>query len=411
VSGTEDSVTTVLGGTETATMVTTEKQRTATYWVDGRNGKMPWDWTGLILFAALPLFGLLALVATPLAVAHIQGQLVDEATEDLASAGIDPSGLDIDFDYRSGDASGVLPAGATAAQAEAAVDDALLRDFDVVAEPAEPAAPTTAPTTTPASDDAVEAATGPVEVEAGFDGSTVVLTGVVLDDAQRRSVIDAVETAMGPVTVDDRLEVSGLAAEVDGADQRIGSLVTAIATLGSAKTWQAELTDDDLRIRASADGDAAEDIDGLVDELDPFPTTVTIDEPDPVAETEVATLQSELDALIPEIAANVVFASGSDVLTETAQSTLDKVVAAMNRHPGPVVDVVGHTDDIGDRSANVALSRRRAAAVEAYLVDRGVEPDRLRSSGLGPDEPVDTNETGEGRATNRRVELTASENF
>ncbi|MEL6983502.1 MAG: OmpA family protein, partial [Actinomycetota bacterium] len=93
------------------------------------------------------------------------------------------------------------------------------------------------------------------------------------------------------------------------------------------------------------------------------------------------------------------------------QSTLDKVVAAMDAYPGPVVDIVGHTDDVGDRSANVELSQRRAAAVEGYLTEQGVDANRLRSAGIGPDEPVDDNDTAEGRANNRRVELTALDSF
>ncbi|MEL6985573.1 MAG: hypothetical protein AAFO29_24285, partial [Actinomycetota bacterium] len=346
MAGNDESTAMVEGfavGTTTATTV----ERTTTTWVDGRNGKMPWRWPKLIAYAALPLFLLLALIATPWAVAHIQGQLVDEATDDLSAAGIDPSGLDIDFDYRSGEATGVLPAGATVAAAEGAVDDSLLRDFEVSAEPAAPVV-----VTDDEDDDEVEAiVAGPVEVDIESDGSTVVVSGVVLDDDQRQSVLDAAQAAAPSAEVIDQLEVSGLAPEVDGADARILGLTTAIGTLAGAETWSAVLTDQDLTVRAAAQGDQVATIEGLAQGIDAVPTTVEVEdltpEPDP-AEAAVASLQTELDALIPEIKANVVFASGSDVLTPAAQSTLDKVVAAMDAYPGPVVDIVGHTDDVGD---------------------------------------------------------------
>ena len=65
----------------------------------------------------------------------------------------------------------------------------------------------------------------------------------------------------------------------------------------------------------------------------------------------------------------------------------------------------GHTDDRGTRGYNKRLSRKRAAAVVDWLVEHGIEADRLEASGFGPDKPIDTNDTAEGRQNNRRVEF------
>lgn len=395
-------------GSETETTTTIE--RTTTHWVDGRDGKMPWSLPQVALWAALPLFLLLALLATPWAVGHIEDELVAETRSDLEAAGIDTEGLDIDYDYRDGEASGLLPAGVAVPAAEAAVDDGLLRQFEVTATPAADPAPAEA---APVDEDEPEAAvaTGPVDVDAVYDGAAIVVTGTVLGEGQRVAVLEAVQAVAGRATIDDQLVVSGLDAETPGADARVADLVSAIGTLGPADAWSARLTDDALTVEASvADADAAQSIEDAGRSLRAVPTTVTVTGAAGTT-AEISSLQSELDALIPEIRERVVFATGSDALTADAQATLDKVVAAMERYPNPVVEVSGHTDDVGDAGANAALSQRRAAAVEAYLVAEGIDADRLMSRGAGQDEPIDTNDTADGRANNRRVELIALEGF
>jgi len=68
--------------------------------------------------------------------------------------------------------------------------------------------------------------------------------------------------------------------------------------------------------------------------------------------------------------------------------------------------VTGHTDDVGPASGNRRLSRKRAETVRDFMVDRGISVDQIVSKGMGPDEPIANNNTDEGRAQNRRVEIT-----
>ena len=70
-----------------------------------------------------------------------------------------------------------------------------------------------------------------------------------------------------------------------------------------------------------------------------------------------------------------------------------------------VVIAVGHTDDIGTEVYNQGLSVRRADAVKAYLVEKGVEKNRVYTEGKGEKQPIASNKTAEGRAKNRRVEI------
>lgn len=106
---------------------------------------------------------------------------------------------------------------------------------------------------------------------------------------------------------------------------------------------------------------------------------------------------------------SIYFSFNSDVLREESEPTLKDIAAVLRRHPVWKLRVNGHTDGIGSDRFNLDLSNRRAAAVKSALLKRyGVEPNRLDTAGFGEAQPKDTNDTLEGRARNRRVELVRS---
>jgi OOP family OmpA-OmpF porin len=94
-----------------------------------------------------------------------------------------------------------------------------------------------------------------------------------------------------------------------------------------------------------------------------------------------------------------------------AYPILDEALVVYQKNPGIRVEVQGFTDSIGTEEYNLALSERRADAVRNYLVERGVNPDKISSKGYGESNPVASNDTKEGRALNRRVEFAATENY
>lgn len=103
---------------------------------------------------------------------------------------------------------------------------------------------------------------------------------------------------------------------------------------------------------------------------------------------------------------SIYFSFNSDTIREESEPTLRDIAQVLRRHPDWRLAVNGHTDAIGTDQANLELSRRRAAAVKNALVTRyGIVAGRLATSGFGESQPKDTNETLEGRAHNRRVEL------
>jgi outer membrane protein OmpA-like peptidoglycan-associated protein len=103
---------------------------------------------------------------------------------------------------------------------------------------------------------------------------------------------------------------------------------------------------------------------------------------------------------------DIYFSFNSDQIREESAPTLREIYEVLRRHPDWKLSISGHTDNIASDSFNLDLSKRRAAAVKNALVTSfGVNGVRLSTAGYGKSHPVDANETPEGRARNRRVEL------
>jgi OmpA-OmpF porin, OOP family len=104
-------------------------------------------------------------------------------------------------------------------------------------------------------------------------------------------------------------------------------------------------------------------------------------------------------------AADAFFASNSAVLKAAGKAKLDDLVGKVKAINLEVIVAVGHTDNKGKDASNQALSVRRAEAVKAYLVSKGIEKNRVYTEGKGSKQPVADNKTAEGRAKNNRVEI------
>ncbi len=101
---------------------------------------------------------------------------------------------------------------------------------------------------------------------------------------------------------------------------------------------------------------------------------------------------------------NILFETGRAVLTKSSYVELDKLVKIM-KNSKINVEISGHTDNTGGYDLNKRLSQSRAEAVVKYLLLQGVEENRMKSAGYGPDQPIAPNTTKDGRAKNRRVEM------
>lgn len=102
----------------------------------------------------------------------------------------------------------------------------------------------------------------------------------------------------------------------------------------------------------------------------------------------------------------VYFPQSRAELDSSSLSELDRLVDALNEHPGVEITLEGHTDNQGDFNANIVLSQQRVDAVKRYLVSKGVSARRISSKGYGSSRPISSNLTEENRKKNRRVEFT-----
>ena len=119
----------------------------------------------------------------------------------------------------------------------------------------------------------------------------------------------------------------------------------------------------------------------------------------------IASTRSEPRGLIVTLSGGILFDTGKTALKPGAKSTLTRIAKQIESDPSLKIAVEGHTDNVGGKALNQALSEKRANAVRDYLVSAGIPPDHITASGEGEDVPIVTNKTSAGRQQNRRVEL------
>jgi outer membrane protein OmpA-like peptidoglycan-associated protein len=131
------------------------------------------------------------------------------------------------------------------------------------------------------------------------------------------------------------------------------------------------------------------------------------------ADLQKAELQRQIDLLEAKTTerglvltlGNVLFETGRSELKPGAATSLDKLVAFLKQYPDRNAVIEGHTDNVGTSVSNQALSQRRADSVNTYLLQHGIQSQRLTASGMGEDQPVADNNSENGRQQNRRVEI------
>ena len=127
-------------------------------------------------------------------------------------------------------------------------------------------------------------------------------------------------------------------------------------------------------------------------------------------ENQLVVVEGE-QRLIDETLGNriVEFESGSTNLTPMGLGILDDMAGVLQRVGNKPVLITGHTDNVGNSTANLALSNKRAEAVKQYLIGRNINASRLSTTGKGDSDPIASNDNEEGRTRNRRIEFTLNE--
>ncbi|MEA3330394.1 MAG: OmpA family protein [Campylobacterota bacterium] len=147
---------------------------------------------------------------------------------------------------------------------------------------------------------------------------------------------------------------------------------------------------------AIVDGD--DDNDGVLNSIDKCPNT-------PKDVTKVGA-----DGCIAEVNLHINFENASYEVDEQSYSNIQRFVDFLKATPHYTAEIVGHTDSVGRESSNQKLSQNRADAVKEMIIERGISSDRVSATGMGEANPIETNDTAEGRAQNRRIEAKLTKN-
>ncbi|HYR24200.1 MAG TPA: OmpA family protein [Aquabacterium sp.] len=223
----------------------------------------------------------------------------------------------------------------------------------------------------------------------------VVVSGTVPDEATRAALIGRLRELYGPERVVDQLSLGAVVAPPRWTEHVQGLLTPALKQVshgqlsvqGQTVDLKGEVGNEQLRQQLAGD---------MAQSLNP---TYTVRNGLRVAVQDQAVMDQTLANRIVE------FEPGSAVLRPEGLQLLDEMSVAMARLKGRRFDIIGHTDARGNHAANVSLSLARAEAVKRYLIGKGLPADRFTTLGLGPDQPVASNESEVGRARNRRIEF------
>jgi len=123
------------------------------------------------------------------------------------------------------------------------------------------------------------------------------------------------------------------------------------------------------------------------------------------AGTAVQVTQTADNRLKINVPSDAGFATNSANLNPKLYPALDQLATTLAQNPTESVQVIGYTDSTGSDAINTPLSQNRAQSVATYLATHGVQPQRITTQGLGAQNPVASNDSAEGRAQNRRVEI------
>ncbi|MFM0218440.1 MULTISPECIES: OmpA family protein [Paraburkholderia] len=247
--------------------------------------------------------------------------------------------------------------------------------------------------TTGAGTGAVTASPPPANAAPG----QVVVGGKVPDEATKAAVLARLRETYGAASVVDQIEVADVATPPNwsaNVQKLIGPQLKQISKGqlkidGTQIDVKGEVRNESQRQQLASD---------MANALNP---TYTIKNGLRVSASEQGLLDQTLANRTIE------FETGSATLTPQGRAILDQMAAAMLKMTTKTVAIIGHTDNSGNRTSNIALSQARADAVKGYLVAKGIPPQQMSTTGVGPDQPIASNDSADGRARNRRIEFRA----
>ena len=228
----------------------------------------------------------------------------------------------------------------------------------------------------------------------------VLASGTVSDEKTKVEILNKLGELYGRGNIIDQIDVGNVVAPPNWG-QHVNNLIS--PPLKEVHRGQLEIDGTQIRIRGEVANEAIrqEVVSALATSLN---RTYQISNALRVAADKNE--QKKLDDLLANRI--VEFQVGSATLTPEGQKLLNEVADILPQLSSEKIQIIGHTDSTGNRPTNLVLSQARSDAVKRYLVEKGFPDVRFEAIGVGPDQPVASNSTTEGRAKNRRIEFRAS---
>ncbi len=243
---------------------------------------------------------------------------------------------------------------------------------------------------------APRATTAPPAAAAAAIEFPVVVGGVVPDEATRQAILTRVREVYGAARVVDQLGIGPLVAPPNWS-AHVQRMI--VPDLKRVSRGQMSIRGNNVDMRGEVANEALRQ--QVASRL-----ATAIDNPTYQVRNGLRVAAQGQDQVDAALANRIVeFEPSSYELTPVGRSTLDQLLPVLRRLGERSFEVIGHTDSIGTRATNLALSAARADAVKGYLVSRGLRESSITTLGAGPDRPVANNDTPEGRARNRRIEM------
>ncbi len=231
-----------------------------------------------------------------------------------------------------------------------------------------------------------------------FDGTGMLLTGVVASEVERQVLLDAAVEAVGAGAVTDELTVDPDTGVEAATAAQLGGLVLAMPA--NLLSGESGFNGTDLYANGvvrSAEGREAFELAATAVGVD----ADVVNAPE-ASDDDADDLEAQLNAFVAENP--ILFEPSSAVLTDSAVPVIDRVATDALRFGGISITVEGHTDSDGQATENLQLSQNRAEAVRAALVDRGLRPEIVEAVGFGSERPILVDGV-EDKSASRRVEF------
>ena len=251
---------------------------------------------------------------------------------------------------------------------------------------------------------------------------TIIRRSIHLDINSRDRLVRLAEDRVGPENVIDQLELAP-----EAPDGWRAAALVALEPLGQFNRGSASLVDTELDVSGEVASASVRDhvqqhienglpdsfgvsfdiaVAKIVPEPEPEPEPVPESEPEAVSTT--VSCQERLDRLLTD--QRIHFETGISKIHADSFGLLDSLVDVASDCPDSRIEIAGHTDSSGSEGFNQRLSLVRAESVLDYLINKGIHWERLTAAGYGESHPIADNDTEEGRAQNRRIELTVQGN-